>query len=48
MKGAIGPEEKTHGECPKCGKEIPLIIGDECECPKCGGELRGFIAVLYD
>lgn len=48
LKGAIGPKEKTHEECPKCGKELPLIIGNECECPKCGGELRGFITVLYD
>ena len=48
LKGAIGPEEKTHEKCPKCGKELPLIIGDKCECPKCGGELRGFMTVLYD
>ena len=30
LKGAIGPEEKTYGECPNCGKKIPLIIRDEC------------------
>ena len=48
LKGVVGPENKTHGDCPKCHKNIPLISGDECECPKCGGELRGFIAVLYD
>ena len=48
LKGAIGSEEKTHGECPKCGKSIPLITGDECECPKCGGELNAFMVALYD
>ena len=48
LKGAIGPKDKTHGKCPKCGKNIPLIIGDKCECPKCDGELHGFITVMYD
>jgi len=48
LKDAIGFKDKTHGKCPKCSKNIPLIIGNKCECPKCGGELCGFITVLYD
>ena len=48
LKDAIGFKCKTHAECPKCGKNIPLIIGDECECPKCGGGLHAFITCLYD
>ena len=48
LKGVIGPEDKTHAECPNCGKSIPLIAGGECECPKCGGELYGLIVILYD
>ena len=27
LKGAIGPEDKTHGKCHKCGKTLPLILG---------------------
>ena len=48
LKGVVEPNDKTHGECPMCGKNIPLISGDKCKCPKCGGELYGFITVLYD
>ena len=48
LKGVIGPEDKTHAECPKCGKNIPIIVGGKCECPKCGGELYGLIVALYD
>lgn len=48
LKGVIGFQDKIYGECPKCGKKIPLIIGDKCECPKCDGELHSFIGVLYD
>ena len=46
LKGVIGPEDIW--ECPKCSKNIPLIMGDKCECPKCGGELYGCISILYD
>ena len=48
LKGTVGPNDKTDGECPKCGKKIPLIKEDKCKCPKCGGELHGFITALYD
>lgn len=48
LKGVIGPKDKTHGECPKCGKDLPTIQGDNCECPKCGGELYAFLTALYD
>ena len=48
LKGVIGLEDKTHAECPKCGKRIPLIIEDKCECPKCGGDLYGLVVALYD
>ena len=48
LKGVVGPKEKTYGECPKCGKKIPLITGDKCECPKCDGELYAFTTALYD
>ena len=48
LKGVVGPKEKTYGECPKCGKKIPLIIGDKCDCPKCDGELHAFMVNLYD
>lgn len=48
LKGVVGPENKTHGDCPKCHKNIPLISGDECECPKCGGELYALMVALYD
>ena len=48
LKGTIGSEDKTRGKCPKCGKTLPLIIGDKCECPKCGGELHAWIEALYD
>ena len=48
LKGVIGPEDKTHGECPKCGKSIPLVSKGKCECPKCGGELYGLMVALYD
>lgn len=47
LKGVIGVKNKTHGKCPKCGKNIPLI-SSKCKCPKCGGELHGFLTVLYD
>ena len=48
LKGVIGPEEKTHAECPNCGKNIPLIRDSKCECPKCGGELYSLMVALYD
>ena len=48
LKGAIGPEDKTHGKCPKCGKTLPLILRGKCECPKCGGKLYALISILYD
>lgn len=48
LKGIVGPKNKTHGDCPKCGKSIPLISEGKCECPKCGGELYGLMVALYD
>ena len=36
LKGTIGPKDKD-GECPKCGKKIPLITGDKCKCPNVVG-----------
>lgn len=48
LKDVIGPKDKTHGKCPKCGKNLPLIIRDVCECPKCGGELCAFMIAMYD
>ena len=47
LKGAVGPKD-THGECPKCSKNIPLIAGNKSECPKCGGKLYGLTIALYD
>lgn len=46
LKGAISGD-KTHAECPKCGKNIKLIIDDLSECPKCGGMVIG-VSFLYD
>lgn len=48
LKGTVGPNDKTDGECPKCGKKIPLIIGEKSKCPKCGEKLFSFITALYD
>lgn len=48
LKGTIGPNDKTDGRCPKCGRKIPLVIGDKCKCPKCDGELYAFIVAEYD
>ncbi|WP_405306677.1 hypothetical protein [Methanobrevibacter sp.] len=48
LKDAIGSKDKTHSECPKCGKHIPLITENECECPKCSGKLYGLMVALYD
>lgn len=47
LKNTIGSKD-THGKCPKCGKNLPLITGDKSECPKCGGELYGVLTFLYD
>ena len=48
LKGVIVSKDKTYGDCPKCGKNLPLITGDKCECPKCGGELYALVTILYD
>lgn len=48
LKGVVGPETETYGECPKCGKRIPLITGGKCDCPNCDGELYSFTVALYD
>ena len=42
------PYKETNIECPKCGRKIPLVIGDKCKCPKCDGELYAFIVAEYD
>ena len=47
LKGVIESKDKTHGKCPKCGKNIPLIA-EGGKCPKCSGELHGFLIALYD
>lgn len=31
LKGTVESKDKTYGECPKCGKRIPLIIEDKCK-----------------
>ena len=41
LKGAIGPNDKTHGKCPKCGKSIPLIKENKCECLYVMGNFMG-------
>lgn len=46
LKGTVGPEDKTKGECPQCGRKIPLVGSGEC--PKCGGEFYDFISACYD
>lgn len=48
LKGMVGPKDKTDGECPKCGKKIPLISGEKSKCPKCGEKLFSFVTALYD
>ena len=48
LKGTVGPKDKTDGECPKCGKKIPLITEGKCKCPICDGELYAFIVAEYD